>query len=52
MHTNKHAFMIAKVMFLMAVAAILSAQAAGEESPDPAVHYEPTWESLAQHGTS
>ena len=52
MHTNKHAFMIAKVMFLMAVAATPAAQGAGEEVPDPAVHYEPTWESLAQHGAA
>jgi len=39
-------------MLLMAIAAVPSVQAAGEQKPVSAVHYEPTWESLVRHGAA
>jgi alpha-L-fucosidase len=63
MPTHKHASLIMAVMLLLTAAAVSLAQTAGDESPRPAVqgevirasgkrHYEPTWESLAQHGAA
>jgi len=63
MPTHKHASLIMAVMLLLTAAAISLAQTARDESPRPAVqgdvirasgkkHYEPTWESLAQHGAA
>ena len=61
MHMNTHALKMVLVMLAFAFSAISLAPTAGEEAPKPAVqgdvihagsksHYEPTWESLAQHG--
>ena len=60
---NTHALKMAAVLLASASATITSAPTAGEEPPKPAIqgdinhasgtkHYEPTWESLAQHGAA
>ena len=62
-HARKHPGMMTRVMFLMIVVAGPAGDASGEESSGTAGqdgvaratgtrHYEPTWESLAQHGAA
>lgn len=63
MRPKQHAFMMATVLLLLTVAASSSGQTADDEAPESNVqggvtptsvkkHYEPTWESLAQHGAA
>jgi alpha-L-fucosidase len=63
MHRNEYVRTITQAMLLMAVIAVSSAETLGAETPEPTArdavisvsgkrHYEPTWESLAQHGAA